>query len=111
MPKHKKSVIEKKLPPASTPEARENQLISAAMDLAEERILDKSASNSLLIHYLRLGSTRERMEKEFISKRIENLEAKTEAIYTEKRVDEMYRRALDAMRVYQGQTQYDDDLE
>lgn len=111
MPKSSKSTTKKSLPPASTPEMRENQIIAAAMDLAEERILDGTASNSLLIHYLRLGSTKERLEKDFLTKKMEHLEAKTEAIYEAKKVDEMYAKAVNAMRVYNGHASYDDELE
>lgn len=109
MSKHAKTTAKKKLPPASTPEARENQIIAAAMDLAEERILDGSASNSLLIHYLKLGSTKERLEKDMLMKKIDNLEAKTESIHAAKRVDEMYEKAVFAMRRYNGRLSDDYD--
>lgn len=113
MSKHAKTTAKKKLPPASTPEARENQIIAAAMDLAEERILDGSASNSLLIHYLKLGSTRERLEKDLIEKKIDHMAASTKAIQAAERMDEMYTKAVQAMRRYGGQsdTNYDEAIE
>lgn len=110
MANSRKSITKKKLPPASTPEARENQLISAAMDLAEERIMDGSASNTLLLHYLKLGTTKERLEKDMLMRKIDNLEAKTEAIHSAQNMDEMYKKAISAMRVYTGQGSYDDDV-
>ena len=86
--------------PARTPEAREKQLIAMSMDLAEERIRNGTASNQLLVHFLKLGSTREKKEQEFIDKRNENLDA----IYKQESVEKLYQEALDAMRIYSGQT-------
>ena len=66
--------------PALDPESRENQLISLAVNLAEEKLRDGTASNQLIVHYLKLGSTKERLEKEKLEKENELLKAKTEAI-------------------------------
>lgn len=111
MANYKKSPAKEKLPPAKTPEARENQILARAWDLIEERILDGTASNALLVQCLRMGSSKERFEKDLINTRIENLQAKTQAIEAEKRVDELYAKALDAMRIYSGQRPFDDDEE
>lgn len=96
------------LPPAMTPEARENRLVSLAMDLAEERLLDGTASNQLIVHYLKLGTTKEQMEKEMMEKQMRNLDAKTEAIESAKRVEELYEKAINAMRLYSGQKSYEE---
>jgi hypothetical protein len=93
----------KQRPPAKTPEARENQLIAAAVDLAEKQILKGTASSQVITHYLKLGTTRERIEKEILEKKKELLQAQTEAIQSAKRVDELYTNALNAMRSYSGQ--------
>ena len=53
-----------KIRPALTPEARENQLIYLATNLAEQQLLDGTASSQVITHYLKLGSTKERIEKE-----------------------------------------------
>lgn len=111
MANHKKGPAKQKLPPAKTPEARENQIIAAAWDLAEERILDGTASNALLVQCLRMGSTKERIEKELMSERIRNTKIKTEAIESEKRMDEIYAKALNAMRIYSGRSPYEDEDE
>jgi hypothetical protein len=50
--------------PATTPEARENQLISQAVDLAEKQMLEGSASAQVISHFLKLGSSREKLEQE-----------------------------------------------
>jgi hypothetical protein len=104
MPSLKKDgTQQKRRPPATTPEARENQLIAMAVDLAEKQLLKGTASSQVITHYLKLGSTRERLEKERLEKENELLRAKTEAIQSAKRVEELYTNALNAMRNYSGQ--------
>lgn len=90
-------------PPATTPEAREDQLISAAVDLAEQQILDGSASSQVISHFLKLGSSRERLEQERLRRENIVLAAKAEAMESAKRVEELYGQALEAMRSYAGQ--------
>lgn len=88
--------------PALTPEARENQLISLAVDLAERQLQEGTASSQVITHYLKLGSTKERIEKEILEKQKELITAKTEALQSQKRVEELYANALNAMRRYSG---------
>ena len=88
--------------PALTPEARENQLISLAIDLAERQLREGTASSQVMTHYLKLGSTRERVERELLEGQVKLNNAKTEAIESEKRVEELYAHALEAMRSYSG---------
>ena len=95
--------------PALTPEARENQLISEAIDLAEQKILDGTASTQLLVHYLRLGSNESRLKNEKLNKENELLAAKTEQIKSQKRVEELYQKALSAMRAYGGESDDEDE--
>lgn len=94
--------------PATTIEARENQLISLAVDLAERQLAEGTASSQVITHYLKLGTTKERLEKEKLEKENELLKAKTEAIQSAKRVEELYRDALNAMKSYSGQGGVDD---
>lgn len=89
--------------PATTPEARENQMISLAVDLAESQLTSGTASAQVISHYLKLGSTREKLEQERLRRENELLEAKSEAMASAKRVEELYMAALDAMRSYSGQ--------
>ena len=89
--------------PALTPEARENQLISLAVDLAEEQLRNGTASSQVITHYLKLGSTKEKIEKEILVKQKELIEAKTENLQQSKRIEELYSNAINAMRVYSGQ--------
>ena len=97
-----------KMRPALTPEARENQLISLAVDLAEKQLQEGTASSQVITHYLKLGSTKERIEKEILEKQKELIIAKTEAMQSAKRVEELYSNALDAMRRYSGNGNEDD---
>lgn len=88
--------------PATTPEARENQLVSAAIDLAEQQIRDGRASSQVITHYLKLGSTRERLEQQRLEHENELTRVKIEALESQKRVEELYLEALSAMRSYSG---------
>jgi hypothetical protein len=95
--------------PATTPEARENQMISLAVDLAERQLLEGTASSQVISHFLKLGSTRERLEKERLEKENELLTAKTDAIKSQKDQEKLYKNALNAMRSYSGRGGSDDD--
>ena len=99
----------KRRPPATTPEARENQLICLAVDLAEEQIRNGTASSQVISHFLKLGSTKERIEKEILEQQRELIKAKTEALHSAKRVEELYSKALDAMRLYSGAPEVRDE--
>lgn len=95
--------------PAFTPEDRENQMIALADSLAEKKLRDGTASNSLIEYYLKRGSTRERLEKEKLEREIELLTAKTDAIASAKEVEVLYKEALAAMRSYRGEDSDDED--
>ena len=88
--------------PALTPEARENQMISLAVDLAEQQLRDGTASSQVITHFLKLGSSKDRLEKEMMERQKELIEAKTETLNSARRIEELYKNALDAMRSYQG---------
>lgn len=89
--------------PALTPEARENEMIALAIDLAEKQLIEGTASSSVITHYLKLGTTREKLEKEKLQKENELLRAKTEVLESTKRVEELYSNALKAMQIYKGE--------
>lgn len=89
-------------PPARSLEARENQLISLAVDLAEKQLRDGTASSQVITHYLKMGSTKERLEKEKLEQENKVLKAKAEAYESSKQTAELYKNALDAMRKYTG---------
>lgn len=95
--------------PALTPEARENQLISLAVDVAEEQLRNRTASSQVITHYLKLGSTKERLEREKLERENELLRAKAEAMQSAQRVEELYTNALNAMRNYSGNGRNEDE--
>lgn len=109
MKKSVNNVINREFTPAKSMEERENQLISLAVDRAEQQLRDGTASSQVICHYLKLGSTRDRLEKEIMEKNKELLAAKTEMINSAKRVEELYEQAVDAMRLYSGRGESDDD--
>jgi hypothetical protein len=88
--------------PATSPEQREMQLADAAYDLAEEQITSGTASSQVLTHFLKMGSTRERLEQERMRHEVELMQVKKEQLEGQKRVEELYVGALEAMRGYQG---------
>ena len=105
MPRIKKtnsSNTDRKIRPALTPEARENQLIALAVDLVEQRLLDGSASSQETTHFLKLGSMKNQLEMEKLREENKLLKAKTESIQSAKRVEELYAEAINAMRRYSG---------
>lgn len=95
--------------PGKTPEARENQLISLAVDLAEKQLSEGTASAQVITHYLKLASTTERLNKEKLERENELLKAKTEALQSAKRMDVLYSQALNAMRSYSGKIEVTDE--
>jgi hypothetical protein len=90
----------KKIRPATTPEAREQQLIALAVDRVEERLLDGTATSAEIIHFLRLGCQKTQLEMEKLKKENELLHAKTEAIQAEKDTRELFAEAIAAMTSY-----------
>lgn len=100
---------EKRIRPALTPESREDQLVALAINLAEKQLLEGTASAQVISHFLKIGSTKERIEKEILEEQKDLIKAKTEALKSEKRVEELYEEALNAMRRYAGQSVGEDD--
>lgn len=88
--------------PATTPAERENQLVSAAFDLVEQRIREGSASSQELVHFLKLGSTRNALEMEKIHHENQLLVVKAQQIESSKQTEEMYTNALNALKSYRG---------
>ena len=101
----------KKMRPALTPEARESQLIYLATELAEKQLREGTASSQVITHYLKLGSSKERIEKEILEKQKELISAKTKALADAADIKEMYTEAIKAMRRYSGNGDADDEQE
>lgn len=100
--------------PARTPQERENQLISLAVDLTERQLQEGTASAQVISHYLKLGSSRERLEQERLKHENALLVTKREALESEMRTADLINDALKAMQAYTGnapeaiEAEYDD---
>lgn len=88
--------------PARTTEEQENRMVSYAMDLAERQLIEGTASTQVITHFLKLGSSKEKLEKEILEKQKELIAAKTENMQSAKRIEELYQQAMSALRGYQG---------
>lgn len=88
---------------AMSPEAREKQLIALATDLAEQQLLDGTASAQVISHFLKLGSMREQVELEKTRSEIALLKSRKESLDREERIEELFSNALESFRLYSGQ--------
>lgn len=109
MAETKKPAKSRRRQKATTPEARENQLIAMAYDRAEEHLANGTASQQLITHFLKLGSTRDELEKRMLSEKTKLVSAQVENLESQKRSEELYERALAAMKRYSGN--HGDDYE
>ena len=95
--------------PALTPEAREKQLIALAYDLVEERLLNGTASASETTAILKLGTQREKLERDKLQAEVELTKAKSEAVESAKRFEEMMKEAMAAFKDYSGAGDSDEE--
>ncbi len=103
--------ITRKIRPSAKPEVRETQLIALAIDRVEQRLRDGTATSQEIIHYLRLGSQKEKLEMEKLRHENELLKAKTEAINAEKESAKMFAEAVAAMSSYRMPTEEDEEYD
>lgn len=87
---------------ALSPDARENQMIAYATNLAERQLREGTASSQVIVHYLKLGSSKEKLEKKLLEEQVKLAEAKTELLQSTQRMEQLYSDAIDAMRRYSG---------
>ena len=95
--------------PAINPEAREQQLIHLAVNLAAKQLEEGTASSQVITHYLKAASIKNQLEIERLREENQLLRAKTEALQSAKHVEELYADAIKAMKRYSGQGEPDDD--
>lgn len=100
---------QKRFRPAINPDIRENQLVSLAIDLAEKQLREGKASSQVIVHYLKLGSSKERLEREKLEKENALLRAKAEMIESTKKSEEFYEKALNAFKTYAGHGDDEDE--
>ena len=77
-------------------------MINYAIDLAEQQLIDGTASSQVITHFLKLGTTRAEIEKEKIRAEIEEKRAKVKAIENSEEMKVLYENAIKAMRDYAG---------
>ena len=104
--KNTDKIIDSSFPPALTPEGRENQLISMAIDRAEEQLRNGTASAQVICHFLKLGSTKERIEREILEKQKDLIIAKTENLNSEARLEKLITDATEAFKRYNRRDGY-----
>lgn len=97
--------------PAASSDEQEDRMIALANELAMQQLIDGTASSQVITHFLKLGSSKERLEKEILEQQKELMAAKTEAIQSAKRIEELYNNAMEAMRRYSGHGMEEDDYE
>ena len=100
----------RKRPPARTPQAREQQLVALAVDLAEKQIAAGTASAQVITHFLKLGSERDKLDREKLSREIALLKAKSDAIASQQRVEQLYVEAMTASKHYHGEELGDEEV-
>lgn len=106
----KTSTSQQSFRPATSPDAREQQLISLAVDLAEKQLREGTASSQVITQLLKLSTSQHRLEKERLTNENALLKAKVEQLESGQRTEEMYSNALKAMRRYSGQEEPEDDV-
>ena len=96
---------------AISPQARENQIISAAYDLAERRILNGTASSQEIIHFLRMGSEKEKLERTKLQEENRLLRQKTKSLEASSNIEQLLKDGLNALNHYRANDREDDIFE
>lgn len=96
------SNIAKEMRPALTPQARENQMISLAVDLAEKQLREGTASSQVISHFLKLGSSMAQLEQEKLRLENELTKAKTKSVNSSESSEKLYKDAIKAFQKYSG---------
>lgn len=100
----------RRMRPALSLEARENQMISRAVDLAEQQLINGTASSQVITHYLKLGSTKAQLENDKLREECDLLRAKVENLKAQAKSEELFEKAIEAMKSYSGHiSDYDED--
>ena len=87
---------------SSTPEGRENELIDMAYNEVARRIANHEATSAELVHFLKMGSEKERLERSKIEAEMELQRAKTVAIEEGRSMEAIAKEAMEAFKRYSG---------
>jgi len=100
-----------KLKAARTPKERENQMIDLADRLAEKQLREGTASAQVMVHYLKLGSSREKLEQRKLEIEAELSSKKIEVMAQANRIEELMTNAIAAFKSYGGGDDSDEGYE
>lgn len=95
--------------PPMDPDARENEMINLASNLAEQQLRDGTASSQVITHYLKLGTAKARLEKTLLQEQINLAKAKTKSYQTAEQTEATIREAVEAMKRYKGASEEEFD--
>ena len=99
---HEGSMQKLQRTPPKTAQAREDQLIAIAYDRVEDRIRNNQATGPELVHFLKLGSSKGKLEKDILEQEKELVSAKTQSLRSQQTTEELYTKVLEAMKSYSG---------
>lgn len=86
----------------ASPEAIENEMIALAYREVEYRIRTHKATAPELVHFLKMGSEKERLEREKLETEMKLQKVKADAIESGRHMEELYEDAINAMKLYSG---------
>ena len=101
----------KRLKRTLNPEAREKQLISLAMDAAEEQLINGTASSQVITHFLKLATAKEELERKRLEADIALANAKNKDIDSNNNKEKLYKEAIAAFKGYSGEEVDEDEYE
>ena len=87
---------------STTPEGRENELINMAYDEVAMRIARHEATAAELVHFLKMGSEKERLERSKMEVEMELQRVKAEAIVEARSMEAIAKEAIEAFKRYSG---------
>ncbi len=97
--------------PAMSPEARENQLINLAVDEAERRLKNGTASSQIITVLLKLATTKAQLELEKLKSDISLQRAKEKEIEDKASGDELFKMAVSAFSSYRSAIPDDEEYD
>ena len=106
-----KKTHQTKLPPDLTNESAERRCISSAYDLAQKQLAEGTASPSVIVHFLKMGTAQAELERAKLEKETELLGARKVAIEEGERTKDLIEEAMKAFKSYNGLSSDDEEDE
>jgi len=89
-------------PPASSDEERTLQMGSLAMDLAEQRMRNGTASSAEILYFVKQASPEARLERIKLEEETKLIQARVADIERSRTTEELYGQIIAAFQEYQG---------